>query len=210
MAISQSANYHKKPYNRFYKAPKGPRKNEGIRANEVRVIGPDNQQVGVISTREAISMARNYGLDLVEIAPNAAPPVCKITDFGKYMYEESKQKKDNKSHTQKEKQVKLGPNIGPHDYQTKLRHAEDFLNKSCKLKITLEFRGRDQQKPRDVALGLMLKIANDLNHIGTLDAPPSYAGRNVTAMFSPLPANKRKLRFAAECEECHVFLIASV
>lgn len=171
--------------------PRGPRTNERIRAREIRVIGPDKRQVGLMSPDDARRMAKNAGLDLVEISPTARPPVCQIMDFGKYKYELSKKQKDNKTTTTKLKEVKLRVRIEEHDYMTKLRRAEEFLGKGNKLKITLQFRGREMEH-QDIGFNIVNRAVKDLEHIGTQDMPPRRAGRSISLTVSPLPANKRK------------------
>jgi translation initiation factor IF-3 len=116
--------------------------NGKIRAREVRVIGVDGQQIGVLPLGEALTMARNHGVDLVEIAPNATPPVCRVVDFGKYRYEQSKKDKESKKHqhANKVKEIQLSPTIDPHDFGVKLSHAVDFLCEDMKVKVTLRFR----------------------------------------------------------------------
>lgn len=173
---------------------RGPRRNERIRAREVRVIGPKGDQIGIMSTEKAIQLARQVGYDLVEISANATPPVCRILDFGKYMYEQSKKTKENKSTTSKIKEVKFRVKIGEHDYMTKLRHAEEFLSKGNKVKLTLTFRGREMEH-KELGFENVERAIKDLEQIGVADAPPRLAGRNVSAMVSPLPANKRKIRW---------------
>lgn len=170
---------------------RGPRRNERIRSREVRVIGPKGDQIGIMPTEKAIQLARQVGYDLVEIAPKATPPVCRILDFGKYMYEQSKKTKDNKATSSKIKEVKFRVKIGEHDYVTKLRHAEDFLSKGNKVKLTLTFRGREMEH-KELGFDNITRAITDLGHIGTADAPPRLSGRNINAMVSPLPANKRK------------------
>ncbi len=173
---------------------RGPRRNERIRAREVRVIGPNGDQIGVMPTEKATKLARDAGYDLVEIAANANPPVCRILDFGKYMYEQSKKTKDNKSTSSKIKEVKFRVKVGEHDYITKLRHGEEFLGKGNKLKLTLTFRGREMEH-KELGFDIVNRAINDLSQMGALDAPPRLAGRNINAMLSPLPANKRKWVF---------------
>ena len=173
---------------------RGPRRNERIRAREVRVIGPNGDQIGVMPTEKATKLAKDAGFDLVEIAANATPPVCRILDFGKYMYEQSKKTKDNKSTSSKIKEVKFRVKVGEHDYITKLRHGEEFLGKGNKLKITLTFRGREMEH-KELGFEIVNRAINDLSQMGALDAPPRLAGRNINAMLSPLPANKRKWVF---------------
>ena len=121
------------------------RVNGKIRAREVRVIDADQKNLGVISLGEAISLARAKGVDLVEIAPNAAPPVCRLVDFGKYRYELAKQEKEARKHqhANKVKEIQISPNIDPHDFGVKLQHAIDFLCEDMKVKVTLRFRGRE-------------------------------------------------------------------
>ncbi|MFN7141412.1 MAG: translation initiation factor IF-3, partial [Limisphaerales bacterium] len=111
----------------------------------MRVIGPDGQQLGVLSLSDALNIARQHAVDLVEIAPNANPPVCKVIDFGKYRYELSKKEKESKKHQHgnKVKEIQLSPNIDPHDFSVKLQHAIDFLCEDMKVKVTLRFRGRE-------------------------------------------------------------------
>lgn len=176
---------------------RGPRRNERIRVREVRVIGPSGDQVGVMPTEKAVQMAKEVGFDLVEISPNANPPVCRILDFGKYMYEQSKKTKDSKGTTSKIKEVKFRVKIGEHDYMTKLRHAEEFLGKGNKVKLTLTFRGREMEH-KELGFETVNKAIKDLGQMGVADAPPRLAGRNINAMLSPLPANKRKYIFNTE------------
>src|SRR3954466_12446466 len=121
------------------------RVNGKIRAREVRVIGVDGKQVGVISLGDALNMARQNGVDLVEISPNAVPPVCRLVDYGKFRYEQSKKDKEAKKHqhANKVKEIQLSPSIDPHDFGVKLNHAIDFLCEEMKVKVTLRFRGRE-------------------------------------------------------------------
>ncbi len=181
---------------RRYNQPRGPRKNERIRVPEVRVIGPDGKQIGVMQTREALTLAKNNGLDLIEISPTARPPVCRILDYGKYMYEQSKKEKESKSHSssQKLKEVKFRVRIEEHDYMTKLRRAEEFLDDGAKLKMTLMFRGREMEH-KDLGFDVVNRAVKDLAHVANADSPPKLVGRNITLTMSPLPANKRKLKY---------------
>ncbi|OHE74322.1 MAG: translation initiation factor IF-3 [Verrucomicrobia bacterium GWC2_42_7] len=183
----QRGNFHSR-YN------SGPRKNDKIRANEVRVIGPDGQQIGVMLTRDAVQRAKMHGLDLVEISPNAQPPVCKIVDFGKYMYEEGKKTKGSKSQVVKVKEIKFRVGIEQNDFFIKLRHAEDFLNDGNKVKFTLAFRGREAAR-QELGFTVINRAITELVDIGVIDSKPVLAGRNITVSLSPLPANKRKLKF---------------
>jgi len=170
--------------------------NERIRAREVRVIiGSTSQQLGVLRTEDALRQAKSYGLDLIEISPNATPPVCRIADFGKYKYELTKQEKERKQHHAKIKEIKFRVKIGAHDYETKLRHAEEFLDKGNKLKIQLQFRGREMAH-KDLGMAMMDKIKADLETMAIVDMPAKIVGRAVTMSMAPLPAAKRKRRFA--------------
>lgn len=182
---------------------RGPRKNERIRVPEIRVIGPDGQNLGLMKTRDAQDLAKQVGLDLVEISPNARPPVCRILDFGKYRYEQSKKDKDSKQKTstqQKMKEVKFRVRIDQHDYITKLRHAEEFLDKGAKVKLTLMFRGREMEHT-ELGHDVIRRALEDLAHIGHADSTPRLAGRNITTTMSPLPANKKRLKWNLLDEE---------
>ena len=172
--------------------PKAMRKNDRIRAPEVRVIGADGKQIGVISTREAIRQAQVLGLDLIEVSPGSMPPVCRIADYGKFMYDLGKKQKDHKAHTSKLKEVKFRPRIEQHDYITKLRHAEEFLFEGNKVKMTLFFKGRELEH-KDLGFETVKRALADLAHVGVADQPPRLFGRNISLTLSPLPPNKRKL-----------------
>jgi len=180
--------------------PRGPRKNDRIRIPEIRVIGPDGKQIGVMKTKDALAAAKEAGLDLVEISPTARPPVCRILDYGKYMYEQSKRQKDHKPTSSKLKEVKFRVRTDQHDYLVKLRHGEEFLYKGNKLKMSLQFRGRENEH-KELGVETIKRAINDLSHVGTADAEPKLVGRNVTVTMSPLPPNKRKLKWTAEDEE---------
>ncbi|MDR0647120.1 MAG: translation initiation factor IF-3 [Puniceicoccales bacterium] len=169
-----------------------PRKNKQIRAREVRVIGVDGKQVGVLSVQEALTLAQNCGLDLVEISPKAQPPVCKILDFGKYMYEESKKNKSQKATATKLKEIKLGVSIELNDYQTKLRQAENFLFKGNKVKLYINLKGRQMGNPQ-IGIEVVERMVEDLKQIGTADAAVVRSGRNIFVLMTPLPTAKRTL-----------------
>jgi len=159
------------------------------------IIGSTGKQLGIIKTDEAIRKARSYGLDLIEVAPTANPPVCRIADFGKFKYELTKKEKESKQSASKIKEIKFRVKIGAHDYETKLRHAEEFLDKGNKLKIQLQFRGRENAH-KDLGMVMMEKIKKDLETMAQVDMPPKLVGRAIGMTMSPLPANKRKRRFA--------------
>lgn len=175
------------------------RKNERIRAREVRVVGPQGNQIGVMATHEARKLAREVGLDLVEIAPRARPPVCKIIDFGKYMYEQSKKTKDQKSKgtTSKLKEVKLRVRIEQHDYMFKMKHAEEFLHKGNKVKLSLMYRGRENEH-KELGFDVVKRAIADLDHVGHAEHEPRLAGRNLSCVVVPHPVNKRKLKYNTE------------
>lgn len=150
------------------------------------------KQLGVFSRHEAIGMARARQVDLVEIAENASPPVCRLVDFGKYQYEQSKKKKENKKnqHANKTKEVQLSVKIDPHDLQTKQNHAIDFLCEDMKVKVTLRFRGRENAH-KEVGFEVVEQFVNDLGAWGHPDAPTRKIGRGLIVMITPLPRNQR-------------------
>jgi len=184
----------KSPYRGRRPWQRGPRRNERIRAREVRVIGPKGDQIGIMPTNRAVALAKEAGMDLVEISANARPPVCRILDFGKYMYEQSKKTKESRSTSSRIKEVKFRVKTDEHDYMTKLRRAEEFLSKGNKVKLTLTFRGRENEH-KDLGFKNINRAIDDLKEVGALDAPARLAGRNSNAMVSPLPANQRKIRW---------------
>jgi translation initiation factor IF-3 len=140
------------------------------------------------------------GLDLVEVAPTANPPVCKIVDFGKFRYDISKQDKDKRSSGTKLKEIKFRVNIDDHDYLTKIRHAEEFLDKGNKVRVQLQFRGREMAH-QEFGMQLMYKVRDDLVTMAQVEMEPKITGRNITMTLSPLPANKRKRRYAPPVEK---------
>ncbi len=166
--------------------------NGKIRAREVRVIGPDNKQLGIYQLHDAINLAKSHGVDLVEIAPNATPPVCRIVDYGKYRYEQSKKDKEAKrhQHATKVKEVQLSCSIDPHDFEVKMHHAIDFLCEEMKVKISLRFRGREMMH-KEFGFQVIEKFVQALDGYGHPDAPAKLIGKGVTVMLSPLPRAKR-------------------
>jgi translation initiation factor IF-3 len=176
------------------------RVNGRIRAREVRVIlASTSEQLGVMKLSEALKRAQSMGLDLVEVAPTANPPVCKIVDFGKFRYDISKQIKDKRSSGAKLKEIKFRVNIDDHDYLTKIRHGEEFLDKGNKVRVQLQFRGREMAH-QEFGMQLMYKVRDDLATMAQVEMEPKTAGRNITMTLSPLPANKRKRRYAPPVE----------
>lgn len=162
------------------------RVNQKIRAAKVRVIAPDGEQLGIIDIADALIKADEFGLDLVEVAPNADPPVCKIMDYGKYRYEESK-----KDHERKKKQatvvikeVKLRPKTESHDLEHKVRNLKNFLGEKCKVKVTIMFRGREITHPEQ-ARSLIDKILDMLGDSALVEQPAKFEGRNMTMVIAP-------------------------
>jgi translation initiation factor IF-3 len=178
------------------------RVNGKIRAREVRVIGIDGGQLGVIPLTEALNLARQHAVDLVEIAATAVPPVCRLVDFGKYRYEIAKKEKETKKHNHASivKEVQLSPRIDPHDLGIKLTHAIDFLCEDMKVKIALKFRGREMAHT-DVGFAVINKFLGDIAPYGHPDFPPKLIGRGINVMISPLPRNKRGKNPNAEEKE---------
>lgn len=144
---------------------------------------------------EALRHARSLGLDLIEISPNAQPPVCRIVDFGKFRYDLAKQEKERKHTAGKVKEVKFRVNIDEHDYLTKIRHAEEFLDKGNKVKIHLQFRGREMAH-QDLGMQVVRRVKDDLATMGHVDMEPKLVGKAIGMTLSPLPAQKRKRRFS--------------
>lgn len=177
------------------------RKNERIKVPKVRVIGPDGSQLGVMETIKAIQMAKSHELDLVEVSATAIPPVCRIVDFGKYMYEEKKKAKSSKPTIAKLKETKFRVNIDEHDYLIKIRQTEGFLARGNKVKLTLMFRGRELAH-KDRGFDIIKRAIKDLEKIGSPDAAsPKLAGKSISSTMSPLPVNQRKLVFNASIED---------
>lgn len=163
------------------------------------ILAANNQQLGVMRLDDAIRKARSLGLDLVEIAPNAQPPVCRIVDFGKFRYDLSKQEKEKKQTTSKVKEIKFRVNIDEHDYLTKVRHAEDFLDKGNKVKVHLQFRGREMAH-QELGMIVVQRVREDLSGMAHVDMEPKLVGRAIGMTLSPLPAGKRHRKFSKQGE----------
>ena len=167
--------------------PKGPRANNRINSPEVQVIGSTGENLGIINTNKAISMAKEEGLDLIEIAPNAKPPVCKIIDMGKYKYDA--QKKANKAKKKQKKielkEIKLRPVTETHDYNFKLKNAQKFLSKGDKVKFTIRFKGRELQHS-NLGHNLMNKIQEDIKLVGKVEMNPKFDGKQMIMVIQPL------------------------
>ena len=165
-----------------------------IKSPQVRVISPEGRQLGIMDTQKAIALALQFNLDLVEVAAAATPPVCRIMDFGKYVYEEQKKTAHSKPAGTKLKEIEFTVRIEAHDFETKLRHAEEFLDHGNKVKLRLKFRGREMAHT-EMGFDVMKRALADLETMGTPDAPPKLNGKQINVMLSPLPANKRKPKF---------------
>ena len=192
-----------KPFQRFQpRRDFGPRVNERIRAPKIRVVdGSNSRQLGVMTPQEALVIARSRGLDLVEIAANAQPPVCKIVDFGKWKYEQAKHERDRHKHKAgKVKELKLRTNIDPHDYKIKLTRAEDFLFHGDKLRVMLQFRGREMAHP-ELGMELMHRVVADLKTMGHVDMSPKQSGKTINMTLSPLPEHQRVRKFRHKDEK---------
>jgi translation initiation factor IF-3 len=178
----------RRPHNAPPTRDTGPRINERIRADEIRLIGADGENVGVVSPERALEMAEQAGLDLVEISPNATPPVCKIMDFGKYKYETQKREAEarKKQKIIEVKEIKFRPGTDTHDYDVKMRSVVKFLEGGDKVKITLRFRGREMVH-LDLGRRLLERIAEDIKEVGRVENMPKMEGRQMIMMIGPAP-----------------------
>lgn len=177
-----------------------PRINDRIRVAEVRLIGAEGEQVGIVPIDVALRMASEADLDLVEVAPESRPPVCKLMDFGKWKYEaaqKAREARKNQTNTVV-KEMKLRPKIDAHDYETKKSHIERFLNAGDKVKVTIMFRGREQSRP-ELGYRLLQKLAEDIAEIGFVESAPLQDGRNMVMVVAPhRKKSEVKRRQAAE------------
>jgi len=163
-----------------------PRINDRIRVPEVRLVGPNGEQVGIVRVEDALRLAAEADLDLVEVAPMAKPPVAKLMDFGKYKYEaamKAREARKNQVNTVI-KEIKLRPKIDPHDYGTKKGHVERFLKGGDKVKVTIMFRGREQSRP-ELGFRLLQRLAEDVLELGTVESAPKQDGRNMVMVIAP-------------------------
>ncbi|CCA54482.1 Translation initiation factor 3 [Streptomyces venezuelae ATCC 10712] len=176
-----------------------PRINDRIRVPEVRLVGPSGEQVGIVPLAKALELAQEYDLDLVEVAANARPPVCKLMDYGKFKYEsamKAREARKNQAHTVI-KEMKLRPKIDPHDYDTKKGHVVRFLKQGDKVKITIMFRGREQSRP-ELGFRLLQRLASDVEELGFIESNPKQDGRNMIMVLGP---HKKKTEAMAEARE---------
>jgi translation initiation factor IF-3 len=172
-----------------------PRINDRIRVPEVRLVGPNGEQVGIVAIGDALRLAQEADLDLVEVAPDARPPVCKLMDYGKWKYENAQKAREarrNQSHTII-KEMKLRPKIDPHDYETKKGHVVRFLKAGDKVKITIMFRGREQSRP-ELGFRLLQRLAADVEELGYVEAAPKQDGRNMIMVMAPHRGGQQQSR----------------
>ena len=179
--------YQRQNYFQRRTKPKGPKANERIRSPQVQVISNDGKNLGILKTQEAINIARQEGLDLIEISPNANPPVCKIIDIGKYKYD--LQKKANKAKKKQKvaelKEIKLRPVTDVHDYNFKIKNAQKFLTKGDKVKFIVKFKGRELQHA-NLGVDLMKRIQEDTKIVGKTDQSPKFEGKQMIMVIQPL------------------------
>ena len=179
--------FQKQNYFQRRTKPRGPKANERIRAQHVQVISSDGKNLGTLATKEAINIAKEEGLDLIEISPNANPPVCKIIDIGKYKYD--LQKKANKAKKKQKiinlKEIKLRPVTETHDYNFKIKNAKKFLAKGDKVKFTVQFKGREMQHT-NLGYNLMNRIINDTSNLGKVEVRPKFEGRQIIMIIQSL------------------------
>ena len=198
MALPSSSPGGRTPYNRDPRRNNDPfaaiRRNMRIKSPQVRVISPEGRQLGILDTQKAIALAMQFNLDLVEVAATATPPVCRIMDFGKYVYEEQKKHAHSKPAAGKIKEIEFTVRIEQHDFITKVRHAEEFLDHGNKVKLRLKFRGREMAHT-EMGFEVMKRALTELETMGHPDAPPKLNGKQINVMLSPLPVNKRKPKF---------------
>lgn len=178
-----------------------PRINERIRVPEVRLVGPAGEQVGIVKIEAALRMAQDNDLDLVEVAPQARPPVAKLMDYGKFKYEadiKAREARKNQAHVIV-KEMKLRPKIDKHDYETKKGHIERFLKAGDKVKVTIMFRGREQSRP-ELGFRLLQQLAADVQELGIVESAPKQDGRNMIMVLGPT-RTKAESRQAKQAEQ---------
>ncbi|MDP4013519.1 MAG: translation initiation factor IF-3 [Candidatus Nanopelagicales bacterium] len=161
--------------------------NDRIRVPDVRLVGPNGEQVGIVRIDVALRLARESDLDLVEVAPTGRPPVCKLMDYGKFKYESAQKERAARRNQMQTliKEMKLRPKIDPHDYETKKGHIVRFLNQGDKVKVTIMFRGREQSRP-ELGFRLLQRLAQDIEGIGFVEYAPKQEGRNMIMVIAPL------------------------
>ncbi|EIE99762.1 translation initiation factor IF-3 [Saccharomonospora glauca K62] len=167
--------------------------NERIRVPEVRLVGPNGEQVGIVRIEDALRLAQEADLDLVEVAPQARPPVAKLMDYGKFKYESAQKARESRRNQQLTviKEQKLRPKIDPHDYETKKGHVSRFLEAGNKVKVTIMFRGREQSRP-ELGFRLLQRLADDVSELGFVESKPKQDGRNMIMVLAPHKNAKAK------------------
>ncbi|WP_197321482.1 translation initiation factor IF-3 [Saccharomonospora sp. NB11] len=167
--------------------------NERIRVPEVRLVGPNGEQVGIVRIEDALRLAQEADLDLVEVAPQARPPVAKLMDYGKFKYESAQKARESRRNQQLTviKEQKLRPKIDPHDYATKKGHVSRFLEAGNKVKVTIMFRGREQSRP-ELGFRLLQRLADDVSELGFVESKPKQDGRNMIMVLAPHKNAKAK------------------
>ncbi|MTD14071.1 translation initiation factor IF-3 [Nakamurella sp. YIM 132087] len=170
-----------------------PRINDRIRVPEVRLVGAEGEQIGIVSVTEALRMAQDADLDLVEVAPDARPPVCKLMDYGKFKYESAQKAREARRNQVLTviKEMKLRPKIDNHDYETKKGHVVRFLQAGDKVKVTIMFRGREQSRP-ELGFRLLQRLAQDVAELGVIESAPKQDGRNMIMVLAPHKSNKTR------------------
>ncbi len=176
------------------------RRNLRIKVPQIRVISPEGAQLGIMQTDKAFQLAQQFNLDLVEVAPNAVPPVCRIMDFGKYVYEEQKKASHAKATASKLKEIEFSARIAENDFHTKIRHAEEFLDKGNKVKLRLKFRGREMAHT-EIGFKVISDALAELSGMGHPDSEPKLLGKQINVMLTPNPPNKRKRKYTIRPDE---------
>lgn len=168
--------------------------NREIRAEKVRLIGKDGGQVGIVDIYRALMQAEQDGLDLVEVSPNATPPVCRIIDYGKFCYQMTKKEKESKKSQQqtKLKEIKVKPNIDEHDLLIKVKHTQEFIKKGNKVRVTCTFRGREMAHP-ELGQRIINRIIEYLMDVAQQESPPKFIGRNLSVVFAPIGKKRKKV-----------------
>jgi translation initiation factor IF-3 len=176
--------------------------NDRIRVPEVRLVGPNGEQVGIVRIEDALRLAQEADLDLVEVAPQARPPVCKLMDFGKFKYESAQKARESRRNQQLTviKEQKLRPKIDQHDYETKKGHVSRFLSAGNKVKVTIMFRGREQSRP-ELGFRLLQKLADEVSELGYVESSPKQDGRNMIMVLAPHKNAKAKQKTVKEPAE---------
>ncbi|MGB6125722.1 MAG: translation initiation factor IF-3 [Gordonia sp. (in: high G+C Gram-positive bacteria)] len=176
--------------------------NERIRVPEVRLVGPGGEQVGIVRVEDALRLAYEADLDLVEVAPDARPPVCKIMDYGKFKYEAAQKQRESRRNQQMTvvKEQKLRPKIDDHDYETKKGHVVRFLEAGSKVKVTIMFRGREQSRP-ELGFRLLQRLGNDVAEYGFVETSAKQDGRNMTMVLAPHKGAKTRTKAQQDSQD---------